>query len=121
MMTPYPDSTFRNGHLPVPSTAGESSPDHGKQLYALFEAALRLSPEDHPKFLEHQCPNNPALRAEVEKLLRHDAAAEKEGFLAEVLAGTIVPRRPPSLAEQSLTEKRIGPYKVLERVASGGM
>src|SRR5436309_2863156 len=84
-MTPSPNSTLRNGHLPVPPSAGESFPEPGRQLYVLFVAALRLSPAERHAFLEQECRDNPALRAQVENLLRHDAAAEKEGFLAEAL------------------------------------
>src|SRR5438105_4317698 len=101
-MTPHDDTTLRNGHSPHVSTAGESLPEAGKDLYALFQAALHLSPEERVHFLKEKCPDNPRLRAEVENLLRHDAASEKEGFLAQALSGAIIARRVSPVLEWSL-------------------
>ncbi len=80
----------------------------------LFAAALERPPAERSGFLDAACAGDPALRREVEKLL----AADEEG------AGFL--ERPPSeLLDLALDDReeggRLGPYRLLRRIGSGGM
>jgi serine/threonine protein kinase/Tfp pilus assembly protein PilF len=81
----------------------------------LFESALELTPPDRATYLESACRAEPALRAEVESLLRADQQAG--GFL-----------EPPAPQDQGsppgidpLVGSRIGHYQVQRVIAAGGM
>ena len=74
----------------------------------LFEQALELQPAARADFLDAECADNRALRDEIEALLRADAASTD--FLAQPLAGT---------ADRS--GERLGSYRLLQLVGSGGM
>src|ERR1041385_5237299 len=82
------------------------------QIIDLFNEAARKSPEERRRYLDESCAAEPALREQVESLLRaHDAAA---GFLDNPPLGS---------SPQILNEKpgdRIGRYKLLEKIGEGG-
>jgi serine/threonine protein kinase len=83
----------------------------------IFKAAVKLSPEQRPAYLDQACGTDQALRREVESLLR--AHEDPNGFLQSR------PDRPPAtvvnvaIAEQPGT--CIGPYKLLQQIGEGGM
>lgn len=53
-------------------------------LRDVFDAAVRLPPEDRPAFLDAACTDRPALRAGVDRLLRADAQVLRQpDFLEE--------------------------------------
>jgi len=94
--------------------------DHDR-LSRLFLQASTLPPDAIPAFLDTECADDPELRAEVLAMLEHDAphataalAAGVVGVAAAAVA-VAVPENSPSLP------KRIGPYKILERLGEGGM
>lgn len=94
--------------------------DQSKKAKDIFADALALtSLTERGACLERACAGNPALREEVESLLRaHDQA---EGFLQPPVS--------PSAAQQTMliprltemTGTRIGRYKLLERIGEVGM
>jgi serine/threonine protein kinase len=82
---------------------------------SLFGQALEIaSPADRAAFLDQVCRDNPALRAELEGLLK---ASAKAGQFMNRPAGptgaTTVPLEVPS--------DPIGPYKLLQKLGEGGM
>jgi tetratricopeptide (TPR) repeat protein/predicted Ser/Thr protein kinase len=84
----------------------------------LFDQALELPSGDRQRWLDESCAGNPALRQQVEALLRADAAAanflELDGWrLAEPLL-----ERPEA---ESADGRGIGPYRVVRELARGGM
>jgi eukaryotic-like serine/threonine-protein kinase len=83
-----------------------------KQVEEAFEAALAAGEDARTRVLEAHCAGRADLRAEVESLLAAHAGAG--GFLsAPVVEGPdTVPQIPGA---------RVGAFRVLERVASGGM
>src|SRR5262249_54815137 len=83
---------------------------------SVFAQALEFpSPPERAAFLDRACVNNPALRAEVEALLR---AHEQSGALLDLPETSAVTTGLPA-HEGSGTI--IGPYKLLEPVGEGGM
>lgn len=76
---------------------------------ALFDACVDLPRTQRAQWLQAHCPDE-ASRERVTRLLEaHDAAERDHAF----------ERRTPPLPER--TERRIGPYKLLERVGEGAM
>ncbi len=88
----------------------------GGDLYAeardLFLAALDHPPDERPAFLQKACAGNEELRREVESLLAHH---DDDGSSALMEATTAV--RPP----QPAPPRRIGPYRLLQKLGEGGM
>src|SRR5215471_15825455 len=85
------------------------------EVEAAFAAALELPACERPSFLTSEYPNDPALRAEVEALLRNYQAA---GSFLEPIAGS----RLPSLAEAtSFLPTAIGCYRIRRLVGQGAM
>jgi hypothetical protein len=58
------------------------NPERGQRVYTIFEAVLRCDPAGRLALLEELCAGDPALRAEVERLLAQDVEAERDRFLA---------------------------------------
>jgi serine/threonine-protein kinase len=81
------------------------------QTYRLFREALELDPSDRAAFLTDRCSDDPALRADVEELLRLASAdtSATGAFLGAVAA------------PESLTGNIIGRYRLEERIGEGGM
>jgi tetratricopeptide (TPR) repeat protein len=83
---------------------------------SIFGQALEItSAKERAAFLDRACGNNPALRAEVEALLR---AHEHSGDLLD-LPENVQPTADLPANERSGTI--IGPYKLLEQIGEGGM
>jgi len=79
---------------------------------ALFAAALELSTADRQAFLDEACGADFGLREQIERLLAADA--EAGSFLARPAAV------PPEIAA-STSPARLGPYRLLCEIGSGGM
>ncbi|MEM9383500.1 MAG: serine/threonine-protein kinase [Pseudomonadota bacterium] len=87
------------------------SHDTGKQLLRLVESALDVPEARRGNWLDAHCPA--LLRSRADRLI--SAAAQETGMGEEEI--TLMVR----CAEQQLTGKRIGPYRVLELIGEGGM
>jgi non-specific serine/threonine protein kinase/serine/threonine-protein kinase len=82
----------------------------------VFQAALARTPESRPAFLDEACVGDEALRREVDSLLAaHDAAGRFLSDPAGVATGGDEARA------EGATPERIGPYRVLDTIARGGM
>jgi WD40 repeat protein/serine/threonine protein kinase len=83
---------------------------------SLFAQALEIeSAAARAAFLDRACADNPALRAEVEALLR---AHERSGDLLDL------PENLPATTDLPACERPgtiLGPYKLLEQIGEGGM
>src|SRR5215471_14105363 len=87
-------------------------PERWKLIKIVFAEACTLSGEDREAFLQSRCGSDADLRAQVESLLaEHDA---HPGFLETPAAALVDPPVDEAPAQ-------VGPYKILERIGSGGM
>ena len=87
------------------------------RLEELFHQALERSPEDRAPFLDHECADDLALRADVERLL--SASARAGGFIEEpaiVSPGVVLPNEDASEAG-----RRVGAYRLVRPLGRGGM
>jgi serine/threonine protein kinase len=86
------------------------------RVKAIFAEALEISVDQRATFLDQECGNDAALRAEVEALL---SAAEKAGeFL-----GSPTRASSPAIGGTPINEgpgAKIGPYKLLQLIGEGG-
>jgi hypothetical protein len=91
-----------------------------QRIEELFQAALELdSPDQRASFLDRECVGEPALRAEVEDLLRSAEAAEAVFQPYERTRPTEGVK--PSEPIQEQPGSVIGRYKLLEQIGEGGM
>ena len=98
------------------------SPEEWHRLGPLLDRALDLEGPERADFLERTGREDPALRDELDRLVR--AATVSDGFLdsgqvAEALAilGADLEHEAPDFPPGS----RVGPYRILEDVGRGGM
>ena len=94
------------------------NPEKWKQVREVFGAALELTPEDRPGFLDSACESDADVRNEVESLLRSDEAAGE--FLG--------PAQEEGQEHKNLSRdddpwigKQAGQYRIVERIGVGGM
>jgi eukaryotic-like serine/threonine-protein kinase len=92
------------------------SHDRFRRCEELFHSAAALAEGERDAFLRQACPDDPALRADVERLL---AAHARSGSFIE--APAIAAAGEWVLAEENLAGRRIGPYQVVRELGRGGM
>lgn len=94
--------------------------DRWRKAGELFDQALELRPEQRGRFLDEQCRDDAELRASVESLLRADDRSQSHPFLSPpvpaMAAGLL-----SEYADAAFLGELVGKYRLVERVASGGM
>ena len=87
-------------------------PDSWERVAELFEAALKLAPQERGAFLDEACSEQNALRERVDELLANHEDAEANGFLA----------RAPVVNSMELSPgTELGHYKLVRLIGAGGM
>jgi serine/threonine protein kinase len=100
-------------------------PDRWQRIAPLLERALDLPPPERGPFLDRTCAGDPALRAEIEELLRADS--EAGGFLDAPVDLSVVAPWPADDAAAAgphaddLAGTVIGAYTVVREIGRGGM
>ncbi|MEO7168494.1 MAG: serine/threonine-protein kinase [Chthoniobacterales bacterium] len=91
-------------------------PENPETLAELVKSALDRAPSERAAWLAAACPSA-GMRAEVESLLgfQEQAGAFIERGALEIAAESLTEELPPELSE------RIGDYRILARIGSGGM
>ena len=88
------------------------------RLRELFAAATELGSDEQQRFLDENCGDQPELRRRLEDLLQADRHArsntgwQRSALHAEAWHTAAVPNLPFD---------RMGPYRILERIGTGGM
>ena len=97
-----------------------TSNDRWAQTDALFDAALDLSPEERPAFLDRACGEDRELRAAVDSLL--EASADTEAFLEPGQVPWPEGERMSETLSPALSSgDRVGQYRILDELGWGGM
>jgi serine/threonine-protein kinase len=94
------------------------TPERWQQVEEVLQAALDCAPQERAAFLARACAGDPELQTEASSLVNaYDAAAEFIEDPAIAQDAHVV------LGDYSLDNpgREIGPYKIIERLGSGGM
>lgn len=101
----------------MPSAANHDECDP-RELIELFDAVCTLEPSQRAGYLDSHCKGRSQLRIRVEALLRADVQAESESVWSLPALFT----EAKYLAAEDLPPfDRLGPYRILSRIGSGGM
>jgi serine/threonine protein kinase len=96
--------------------------ERSQRVEALFASAVELEPGRRAAFLDAECANDPALRAEVESLL---AADERAGHFIEEPVLEIMAAAQSNEPAESESEPEhgrcMGPYRLIREIGHGGM
>src|ERR1700730_995862 len=94
-----------------------TSSERAARLAELVKSAVERDPHEWPSFLDENCASGPAMRAEMESLLKHQESASQ--FIEKPalhLAAELLVRDGAFRAGQT-----IGDYEILSLIGSGGM
>jgi tetratricopeptide (TPR) repeat protein/predicted Ser/Thr protein kinase len=94
------------------------------RLWALFDQAADLTPHEQRALLDAACPDDPNLRAELEKLLADDARVRAGGtnfLMSPVLRSLPATLSSPEPASAPAAPPRIGRYHIIRILGEGGM
>src|SRR6185312_17503014 len=88
-----------------------------QRISDLFEQAIEIAPQDRARWLDENCGDDAALRAELERLLRADAKAAQfmetpPPLIAQAVAATSAAAELP---------QAFGVWRVLRSLGEGGM
>jgi eukaryotic-like serine/threonine-protein kinase len=109
------------------------TPARYERLCQLFDQVQPLTPTERTAFLGAACADDPPLRAELESLLSQDQKAGAEQLfqqpcpvnakrlLASAETATARDVAQDAAPDDALIGRRLGPYLIQQRVASGGM
>ena len=88
------------------------NPDSWERAAEVFDAALRLQPNERSAFLDEACSGQDTLRERVEGLLANHEEAQADGFLA----------RAPAVNSMQLPRgTQLAHYEIVEPIGKGGM
>lgn len=92
-------------------------PEQWPRVNELFAAAAELQEPERTQFLEQECADDPALRAEVESLLASDA--ESSDFIEEPVGS--VPLELFSESSAEIAGQQFGAYRIVREIGRGGL
>jgi WD40 repeat protein/predicted Ser/Thr protein kinase len=100
--------------------------DRRARLWALFDQAADLPPQEQHALLNAACRDDDALRVEVERLLADDARLHADGGALTILDSPVARSPMPAISAPgaAVTAKlppRIGRYRILRLLGEGGM
>src|SRR5262245_60254742 len=88
-------------------------PERWERIKDLFNAAIEQAPEARGQLLDQACATDPELRAEVDSLL---AAHDDSDDFIDWPAALAVLGIQTGAREQSWIGRRLGPYRIVEKV-----
>jgi non-specific serine/threonine protein kinase/serine/threonine-protein kinase len=91
--------------------------DGFNRLKRIFDGAFGLPESERSGYLDRECADDPELREMVERLLAQPTErADLDDLIREINQAL-----PTRNVEQAPTRRRIGPYRLLEKIGEGGM
>ena len=96
-----------------------AAPYEWDQIQRIFLTVVELPSPQRSMVLEQMCGREPALRAEVESLLRADETSE--ATLGAAIAGAIRTEAVSLLDTSRIEGKRLGAYRLIREIGRGGM
>ena len=91
------------------------TPERLREIERLFHEARERPPAERDTFLGRACPDDPALRREVESLLAQPPAGVIDTPVGALVAGLVAP------ASVLLSGRRLGVFEVQGLLGVGGM
>jgi serine/threonine protein kinase len=95
------------------------TPERWERIKDILGAALELPDHERTQYLDRQCEDDPSLRCEIELLLR-DAQNVEPQFLGETSLAEVAAALIP-VEDNPWIGRRVGVYKIVEQIGSGGM
>jgi eukaryotic-like serine/threonine-protein kinase len=90
--------------------------DKSDKIFEIFQAALEVDQDSRIALLDQQCEGDAEMRREVEALLAYDERAEK------FIESPAFEEAPELIVDSgTLMVEKVGPFKIVRRVGSGGM
>ena len=102
--------------MPPTSPAGPDQ-ERWRRLETICDAALRLEGSERAAYLDTACEGDPAVRAEVERLLAHEHTADRFLDASPGAAAAALLAGDSGLA----LGKQFGDYRIEQRLGEGGM
>jgi hypothetical protein len=110
----------------------EMTPERYQRLCELFDEAQQRGSAERAQFAREACADDPSLRAELEQLLSQDQRAQAEMLFRQpcpVNAKGLFTGEPNTTASSPLADASgdaligqcVGPYRIEQRLGSGGM
>ncbi len=94
------------------------NPERWQEIESVYHAALQHKLAERPAFLDEACSGDAMLRREVESLLSYDEQAKS--FIEEPAIGVAARQMAEDHAIE-LIGQQVGSYRILARLATGGM
>jgi len=97
-------------------------PERWQQIERIYNSALEIEPGRRKTFIAEACEGDESLRKEIESLLEHQS--ESENFIessAVEVAARLAANSMKSNSTSSLVDKVVSHYRIVRKLASGGM
>lgn len=101
------------------STTVDLTPARWARVEELFDAAAELPPEERDRYLSHACHDDPDLRNYIMQLLDTDMA--QDTLIEEAIRGALGAAIPAAEAADRSAGERIGAYRIVRTIGTGGM
>jgi serine/threonine protein kinase len=99
--------------------SADFDPERWSQVEHLFDAVADLAPSERAAFLEKTCGTDTELRSYIESLARADIA--KDTVIEESIRSVLNLAAPESPSVTDVVGERIGPYRIVRVIGTGGM
>src|ERR1700682_1633360 len=92
-------------------------PERAQRIAEIVKSALERGTEQWPSYLDEACPADPAMRAEIESLLKHQERA------SHFIEGSPLPLTVKALAGDGkfAAGAVLGDYEIVSLLGEGGM
>jgi serine/threonine protein kinase len=97
----------------------ELNPERWARVEKLFDDVADMSASERAAYLAKVCDDDPDLRTYVESLARSDLAADT--IIEDSIRGVLELAMPGSRLLSDPIGERIGPYRIVRLIGSGGM